>query len=125
MFDLNGDGSVTAIDMQRFLARAADFQGFANSILPGDADLNGTVNAEDLNIVGNNWLRSSVTSWCDGDFNIDGVVDAHDLNVLGLNWQTDVRSRTLDTPARSVPESNLCVAWLVLCGLALRRMRVA
>ena len=125
LFDLNGDGSVTAIDMQRFLARAADFQGFANSILPGDADLNGTVNAEDLNIVGNNWLRSSVTSWCDGDFNIDGVVDAHDLNVLGLNWQTDVRSRTLDTPARSVPESNLCVAWLVLCGLALRRMRVA
>ena len=55
--------------------------------IPGDANLDGHVNAQDLNIVGTNWEQSGAFGWRDGDFNNDGRVDALDLNALGENWQ--------------------------------------
>ena len=52
----------------------------------GDANLDGSVNALDMNVIGQNWL-DSVDSWNGGDLNGDGVVDTADLNLLGKYWQ--------------------------------------
>ena len=89
-FDLTGDALVTQGDVAVWLALA----GLANlpshvAYLLGDANLDGVVDAMDLNVVGVNWLQP-VTGWCSGDFNADGVVDALDLNEVGINWLRDV-----------------------------------
>ena len=47
------------------------------------------MNADDLNVIGLNWLQA-VTGWCIGDFTADGRVDARDLNALAINWNKDV-----------------------------------
>ena len=84
-FDLNGDGSVDGGDIDQWL----DIAGNANQgrpYLSGDANLNGIVDAQDLNVVGQAWLQQ-VDGWCAGDFTADGLVDPGDLNELGQNWQ--------------------------------------
>ena len=54
--------------------------------LPGDANLDGKVDAADLNVLAQNWQRSDGVDWEGGDFTGDGRVDAADLNVLAQNW---------------------------------------
>ncbi len=77
-YDVNNDDVVDILDQATLLE-------FANS-LAGDANLDGKVDALDLNRVGLNWLSSACASWSNGDFNGDGIVDASDLNVVGLSW---------------------------------------
>jgi hypothetical protein len=79
----------------------------------GDVDLDGDVDATDLNAVGISWRSINVTSWSNGDFNGSGVVDAIDLNRLGLNWRAGVAA-----PANStVPEPS--ADWLLVLGVLL------
>jgi hypothetical protein len=54
---------------------------------PGDADLNGIVDATDLGTLASNW-QTTGASWAMGDFNDDGVVDVADLGILATHWQT-------------------------------------
>ena len=78
-FDLNADGAVTA----------ADATFLVESILvvnEGDANLDGVVDAMDLNAVGLNWQSSDNVGWASGDFDGDGSVTAADLNKVGVNW---------------------------------------
>ena len=77
-FDLDGNGIVDNADTLELLSLLGT--------LPGDANLDGTVNAVDLNRVGIHWLSSNCASWERGDFSGDGKVDAVDLNIVGLNW---------------------------------------
>lgn len=80
--------------------------------LTGDADLNGRVDAADLNALALNWRQEG--NWIDGDFTGDGWVDAADLNELALNWRQPV------SMAAAVPEPavNMFVAFLIfLLGL--------
>jgi hypothetical protein len=51
----------------------------------GDVDLNGVVDAADLNTLGINWYQEG-KGWADGDFNGDGIVNASDLNDLGISF---------------------------------------
>jgi hypothetical protein len=53
--------------------------------LPGDADLNGTINGADLNAVLSNCNLSGMT-WAQGDFNGDGTVNGTDLNTVLSNY---------------------------------------
>ena len=77
----------------------------------GDTNLDGLVNATDLNVLGQNWLADNTAGWSAGDFNGDRLVDSQDLNPVGINWQSDIR------PAMAtVPEPQL--SWLVLATLA-------
>jgi hypothetical protein len=56
--------------------------------VPGDANLDGRVDASDLNQVGLFWQQSgSHIGWGQGNFNCDNRVDALDLNELGIHWQ--------------------------------------
>lgn len=53
--------------------------------LPGDANLDGTVDALDLNALALSWRGEA--GWHGGDFTADGLVDAADLNLLAVNWR--------------------------------------
>ena len=78
VFDIDGNG---VVDSQDVAAMAQALGG-----RPGDSNLDGVVDAVDLNRVGINWLTSNCATWERGDFNGDGSVDVVDLNVLGVNW---------------------------------------
>ena len=77
---------------------------------PGDANLDGKVDATDLNALALNW-RSGGATWSQGDLTGDRIVDASDLNALALNWQSGVASAAA-APA-AVPEpSSITLLWL-------------
>ena len=110
-FDLNADSLVSVGDLHEWLSMAATENGFSEPYLPGDADLDGTVGAADLNQVALNW-RSAVDRWNEGDFNADGMVDAGDLNSLALNWRESISAAAATS---AVPESG--TEWLPLLGV--------
>ena len=108
-FDLSGDGIVDTTDLEQWLGGAAGHNGFAESYLSGDANLDGMVNALDLNQLGLSW-QLAVSTWSGGDFTADGKVDAGDLNLLGIHWQ-----RSIASAAEAVPEPTAML--LLLSGL--------
>lgn len=121
LLDLNGDGSVSEGDLTQWLSEAAEVNiGPGISYLLGDANLDGVVDATDLNSVGINWLGSAL--WSGGDFTADGVVNAPDLNWVGINWQSSI----LPAPAAPVPEPSpqlLLIASLTLLSIHARSRR--
>ena len=117
-FDLSGDAAVNTADLDQWRTEAAALNGFADSYLLGDANLDGTANAIDLNAVGLNWLDSP-NSWSGGDFTADGVTDAADLNVLGLNWLNAI---AVGADQNQVPEPSSFLVFGIAC-LSLLRFR--
>jgi hypothetical protein len=107
LFDVSGDTVVDDGDLTRWRAIAARENGFSTPFLLGDANLDGTVNASDLNALAQNWL-SAANTWQSGDFNADGVINVGDLNKIGKNWLASIPTAA-STPA--VPEPN---AWRLL-----------
>ncbi len=67
-------------------------------VLSGDANLDGVVDAEDLNRLALHWGDTSNVGWFEADFNGDGVVDSADLNQIGINWHKQV---WIDQPAEA------------------------
>jgi hypothetical protein len=122
VYDLNNDGSVTGDDVPDFLQAAAEARGFSEALRPGDANLNGIVDASDLNTLGVNWLNSNATSWCSGDFNQDGNVNASDLNALGVNWLSNVTGNPAPLSA-AVPEPTSMTLLIVAAGLLMNWRR--
>ena len=118
--DLTNDGVVDAADVDAWLAEAGTAKGFSGPILGGDADLNGVVDATDLNVAGLGWQQEA-SSWCGGDFNQDSIVDAGDLNSMGVNWQTDIRSAAAATAAVPEPSSLVLLLFAAFFGCFHRR----
>ncbi len=110
VFDLNSDGLLDSSD------RNVLVHDLVNTYF-GDANLDGMVNASDLNEVGFNWLGAA--GWAGGDFTGDGLVNAADLNVLGFQWQKGVG------PGTASPLPEPAAAWLSFSGalLVARRLR--
>jgi hypothetical protein len=81
---------------------------FTVEAIPGDANLDGTVNDADASILGSNW-RQSDRGWSQGDFNYDGMVDDQDAAILAAHWHVTANSA-------EVPEPS--AAALLLAGLA-------
>lgn len=79
-FDVNDSGGVDQADVT-FLV-----ENILGTFM-GDANLDGKVDAADLNQVGIHWRSQAGAGWADGDFTGDGAVDARDLNLVGLNWR--------------------------------------
>ena len=119
-FEMNGDNRVDGSDLGEWLSIAAAENGLSSSYLFGDANLDGMVDAQDLNAVGSNWLGTDKV-WSGGDFNGDGIVNAKDLNRVGLNWLQSVPtlpvSAAVPEPATLMMLSQLAF----LSGLVLRR----
>lgn len=108
--DLNGDLTVDLDDINVLL-------DFANT-LPGDLDLDGTVDFADFVQLSRNYQRSDVR-WSDGDLNCDNVIGFADFVIASGNY-----GKTPGDVA-SVPEPN-GGPWmsLVIAGvLALARKR--
>ncbi|MHC5112596.1 MAG: lamin tail domain-containing protein, partial [Planctomycetota bacterium] len=79
-YDLNNSGTVDQADVE-FLV-----ENIIGTFM-GDANLDGKVDAMDLNQVGINWQRMDGAGWSNGDFTGDGAVSAQDLNLIGINWR--------------------------------------
>ncbi len=71
--DLNADGVTDSADMDVMLATIL-------SSLPGDANLDGVVNASDFSLWNDNRFQAG-TGWATGDFNFDGITDVSDFNI--------------------------------------------
>ena len=109
-FDVNGDGTVNASDLDVWLQQAgARTLGMGRAFLPGDANFDGVVDASDFNVWNTNKFTAG-SGWCQGDFNADGAVDISDFNI----WNTNKFTASL---ARAVPEPAALP--LVAAGLAL------
>ena len=111
---------VTEQQISDWLAAAGTANGFNEPLRLGDANLDGTVDAADLNQVGQNWLAGG-TTWETGDFNGDDTTNAGDLNLVGQNWLSVVPPAAAQA---AVPEpstiSLLVIALFGLCGLRRR-----
>ncbi len=132
--DLDGDGDcdvadismltdqagVTRDEILEWLQDAGEENGKSGPYLMGDANLDGIVNANDLNSVGQNWQATN-KNWGTGDFNGDDLVNAGDLNEVGQNWQ-QVTPAAAQTAA--VPEpSAIALLGVALLGLLTLRRR--
>ena len=109
-YDLNDDSMVDEGD------RTIWITDIKNTYF-GDSNLDGVVNAADLNAVALNWRSEMATSWSQGDFNGDGSVSALDLNSLALNWRSGV---AVAASGHTLPEPS-CDALLLFGGLMLVR----
>lgn len=111
-FDIDGDHSVDTGDLSAWLVSGGEAT-FGHAFLAGDVNLDGSVNAADLNVLNQNWgLETGL--WSNGDLNGDGRVDAADLNRIGGQWLQASGPLRLD-PITSVPEG----LWPIKSGLAL------
>ena len=110
-FDLSGDGLVDDNDRDEWLTIAGPANGFSDAFLVGDSNLDGSVDAADLNAVGLTW-QSDNDNWTNGNF-AGGGTNAADLNVMALNWQQSVPPAAM---AQSVPEPATLI--VLLFGLA-------
>jgi hypothetical protein len=80
--------------------------------LPGDANLDGKVDINDLTVVLAHYNQTNGTSWSTGDFNLDGRVDINDLTIVLADYNKTMGSG----PAAAVPEPATVVL-LVLGGM--------
>jgi hypothetical protein len=119
-FDLSVDGAVDSTDLSQWLSEAATINGFTAPYLSGDSNLDGSVDAVDLNNLALNW-RQEVASWSGGDFKADGFVDSGDLNELALNWRESIP--TASSANAAVPEPSTLLLTVVGLALVWRRLR--
>ena len=119
-FDLSADGAVNNADLTQWLGDVATANGFATPLLPGDANLDGSVDSADLNRLALSW-RQEIALWSAGDFTADGVVNSGDLNELALNWQTSIPVGI--SASAPVPEPSAWLLTVVGLALAWRRPR--
>ncbi len=107
-YDLNGDGSVNILDLNRWRADAGAINlGAGRVYLVGDANLDSVVDGSDFGIW-NSHKFTSLPAWCSGDFNADGVIDGSDFGLWNSNKFTSA-----DSASSLVPEPSFGVAGLV------------
>ncbi len=120
-FDLDGSGGPIDLgDRDAWLSIAGN-DNIAVPYVLGDTDLDGKVDAADLNNLGLNWQRTDADSWALGDFNGDGNVNAGDLNDVGLNWQHGVPAAAQAAVPEPVGEMLLMIG--AACGVVAGRRR--
>ena len=87
-----------------------------NNIKPGDVNLDGIVNGQDLATVASDWLKTGVSLMA-GDANGDGIVNGQDLATIASNWlQTGgAPGSGAGASIASVPEPASCL----LCAIGM------
>lgn len=116
-FDLTGNGALDSRDIDAWLSLAGQANGFAAALLPGDSNLDGKVDAVDLNVVGMNWQQTGEASWTAGDFSADGRTTVSDLNLVGNYWRQSIPTAISTT---AVPEPTGSGWWLLGLSLLVR-----
>jgi len=116
----------TLIDPDKVLAPVYDYNGNTGltlvAALPGDANLDGTVNGDDLL----RWQANlfSGDEFIQGDFNIDGVVNGDDLLIWQAHLFDTVPVSVLATSSIPEPGTAVLLLGLGVLGVTMRR-RVA
>jgi len=106
--------------MQTFLIDANE-EGFALT-LPGDADLDGDVDLNDLGTLAGHYGLGSEMLWLQGDFDGDGDVDLNDLSGLASHYGAGEAQAFADFQAiASVPEAEVGVLSMFVFAMAMRR----
>ncbi len=84
-FDMNGDGILDVVDIERWLCKAGSWNLGPNlSYRFGDANLDGNVDGQDF-IVWNSYKFSAQSDWSSADFNADGMIDGVDFIAWNAN----------------------------------------
>jgi hypothetical protein len=113
------DATATAVTQDLSPLRA-----WFNNIKPGDVNLDGIVNSQDLAGVSSNWLRTGV-GLLNGDVNGDGIVNSQDLATISSNWLqiggAPASSGFANAAAVPEPASCLLCAIGIVAGLLGRR----
>ncbi|MCA9262196.1 MAG: hypothetical protein KDA60_00045 [Planctomycetales bacterium] len=112
-FDLNGDDAVSRDDHSYLVSNLI-------GTLPGDANLDGQVDATDFNAWNLHRMQSG-TGWATGDFNADGVTDVSDFNL----WNAH-KFRSASTSPQAVaasPRAPLSIAATTLDKLEQREKK--
>lgn len=121
LFDLTGEGIVDDADLTQWLSDAAAHNGFGQEYLAGDSDLDGSIDAIDLNNLALKW-RQNVALWSGGDFTADGMVNAAHLNSLALEWRQAIpMASSANAPVPEPSAMLLSVLGLVLVWRRPRR----
>lgn len=98
--------SVVGVDLGAGKALAVTYAAdrvSASVALPGDANLDGTVNVVDLGLLAGAW--NAPGDWGHGDFDGSGFVDSHDLGLLQAHWHQSTATAALEgEAAATVPE---------------------
>lgn len=95
-----------------------------NQIIPGDINMDGSVDISDLAIMGANWNLTGPSGgafWGEGDLNGDGIVDISDLSILGANWGNTKPTGLVTTT--TIPEPSI-LQLLVTSLVALAAVRM-
>jgi hypothetical protein len=90
--------------------------------LPGDANLDGTVDTLDFNVLAANFGGTQRT-WQTADFNFDGLVDTLDFNALAANFGRTSANATSGSGAAIVVPEPASLAGVGVCGAVLLRRR--
>jgi hypothetical protein len=117
-----------ALSPTKYLAVTYD----ADSVLvtaarPGDANLDGSVNLQDFNILASHF-GSPTSLWTDANFNGDGVVNLADFNLLAGNFGMSAGADGIVSPqewsslAAAVPEPG-APSWIIAAASMLTRRR--
>ncbi len=101
-YDLTGDGLVDQGDLAAWLVAAGEFNlGVGRAFLPGDANLDGTVDGQDF-IIWNDNKFTATAAWTAGDFNADGVSDGQDF-IVWNDFKFQSSLVFVPEPARTPP----------------------
>jgi hypothetical protein len=119
-------GYPVAVPMSSYASRISDrLQWIESLIFPGDANLDGAIDVNDLSVVLTNYDRTGM-AWAQGDFNGDGTVDLSDLSKVLTGYDTSMASGPALSGLRAVPEPSSAVLLIVsvvgLLHLARRQM---
>ena len=113
-FDITYDGKIDGADRRLWVTE------LKNTYF-GDADLDGDVDAADLNELAVRWRETGNLGWADGDFDGSGAIDAADLNALGTNWQSTSAPQASAVPEPATGWSLGLLGCLVFLQKRLRR----
>jgi probable HAF family extracellular repeat protein len=86
--------------------------------IPGDANLDGSVDVNDLTIVLSHYNQTGMT-WTDGEFTGDGTVDINDLTILLTNFGKSLGSSAADMAAAPEPPAFVLAGFAAIGLLAL------
>ncbi len=101
-YDLDNSGAVNERDIDALLSSLGSQYG--------DANLDGKVNAMDLNRFALNWQATQCGAWEGGDFNGDRRISVADLNLIGLHWGQPAVAAA-QRPQPRVPRAALANAY--------------
>ena len=114
-FDSSGNAVIAAITDDSVVLIGQNIP----RLIRGDANLDGTVDAQDAAALASNWQVGSGAGWADGDFNGDGKVNDIDATIIAANW-TAIGDANVDGVVNDIDAAILADNWQTLTGATWR-----